>query len=343
MKLSEIAQRLGVPFDASRDADIFRVSDLRLSQSGDIAFLNKSSYRDALAQCQASAVLLRAEDAPFCPVTALVVSDPYLAYAKVAQWLDHTPQQPVGVHASAVLGENVVVGKNVAIGAFVTIESGARIGDNVQIGSGCVIGHDSVIGDDTRLWPNVSIYHGVTLGARCIVHSASVIGADGFGFAQENKQWVKIPQLGGVVIGDDVEIGAHCAIDRGALNNTVIGCGVKLDNYIHIAHNVEIGDFSAIAAMSGVAGGTKIGKHVTLAGRVSVIGHLTICDRAHVTACTTVVQSITEPGVYSSGTTAQPNREWRKSLARFFQLDDVVKRIRAIEKQLGKHEEQEHE
>ena len=343
MKLSEIAQRLGIPFDANRDADIFRVSDLRQSQSGDISFLNKSSYRDALVDSKATAVLLRADDAEHCKAIPLIVNDPYLAYAKVAQWLDSTPQQAIGVHASATIAADARLGRDVAIGPHVVIEAGAVIGDNAQIAAGCYIGHNSEIAAGTRLWPNVCIYHGVRLGQCCIVHSSSVIGADGFGFAQENKQWVKIPQLGGVRIGDDVEIGAHCAIDRGALNDTIIGNGVKLDNYIHIAHNVEIGDFSAVAAMSAIAGGTKIGKHVTLAGRVSVIGHLEICDRAHVTACTTVVQSITEPGVYSSGTTAQPNREWRKSLARFFQLDELVKRVRAIEKQLAKPEEQDHE
>ncbi len=343
MKLSEIAQRLGVSFDASRDAEIFRVSDLRHAQTGDISFLNKSTYRDALTDSKASAVLLRADDAPFCAGVALVVNDPYLAYAKVAQWLDTTPQQPEGVHPSAIIADDVKLGNHVAIGPRVVIEAGVTIGDNAQIGAACYIGHNSHVGAGTRLWPNVTLYHGVNLGQRCIVHSNSVIGADGFGFAQEKGEWVKIPQLGGVRIGDDVEIGVHCAIDRGALNDTIIGNRVKLDNFIHVAHNVEIGDGSAAAAMTGIAGSTKIGKNVTLAGRVSVTGHLEICDRAHVTACTTVVQSITEPGAYSSGTTAQPNREWRKSLARFFQLDELVKRVRALEKQLAKDKEQDHE
>lgn len=346
MRLAELAQRLEselgpVSLRGDADVELCRVADLRHAQTGDIAFIADIAYLDALSGSNASALLLKDEHVGHWAGNALIVADPYLAYALVAQWLDPTPKPAAGVHATAVIAPSASIAADAHIGAHVVIAEDAHIGAGAVIGAGCCIGERSVIGAGTRLWPQVSVYHDVRIGARCTVHSGSVLGSDGFGYAQKRhadgvKHWVRIPQTGGVVIGDDVDIGANCAIDRGALNDTVIGNGVKLDNFIHIAHNVEIGAHSAAAAMTGIAGSTKIGQQVTLAGRVSVIGHLDICAGSHITACSTVTKSITEPGVYSSGTTLQPNREWRKSVARFFQLDDVFRRVRDLEKQQEK-------
>ncbi|MFZ5842276.1 MAG: UDP-3-O-(3-hydroxymyristoyl)glucosamine N-acyltransferase [Pseudomonadota bacterium] len=340
MKLAEIAQRLQARLVGDGDIDIRRVADLRAAETGDIGFLTSAEYRDALRSTRASAVMLKDADAADCPVAALIVPSPYLAYAKVAQWLDPTPQPVPGIHPSAVIAASAVLGADVAIGPGVVIGDECRIGDGCSIGANSVLAERVVLANGVQLAPQVVLYHAVRIGARSQIHSGTVIGADGFGYAQEAKRWVKIPQTGTVVIGDDVEIGANCTIDRGALGDTVIEDGVKLDNLIHVAHNVHIGAHSAVAGCSGIAGSTKIGKHVTLAGRVSVLGHLTICDNAHVTACSLVNRSITEPGAYSSGTTLQDNRSWRKSATRFNQLDDLARRLRRLERQLGTGQEE---
>ncbi|NQD38687.1 UDP-3-O-(3-hydroxymyristoyl)glucosamine N-acyltransferase [Permianibacter sp. IMCC34836] len=335
MKLAELAQQLQARLVGDGDIDIRRVADLRTAGIGDISFLTSSEYREHLAVTRASAVMLKEADHAGCPVAALVVASPYLAYAKVAQLLDPTPRPAAGIHPTAVISPEAQLASDVSVGPSAVIERGCIVASGAIIGSHCVLGEQVQLGANSRLWPGVVLYHGVRLGERCTVHSGTVIGSDGFGYAQEAGQWVKIPQTGTVVLGDDVEIGANCTIDRGALGDTVIANGVKLDNLIHIAHNVQIGAHSAIAGCSGVAGSTVIGKQVTLAGRVSVLGHLTICDNAHVTACSLVNKSITEPGAYSSGTTLQDNRSWRKSAARFHQLDDLARRLRRLEKQLG--------
>lgn len=338
MQLGELAARIGARLDGDASIEILRVADLASAQANELGFLSSSEYRPLLGATRAGAVIVREADRPSASCAALIMSNPYLGYARAAQLLDPTPQMPVGIHPTALVAADAVLGKDVAIGPYAVIESGVRIGDQVSIGAHCVLGTGTVVGSATRLWPQVTVYHQTVIGARCLIHSGTVIGADGFGFAPDAGTWVKIPQTGRVVIGDDVEIGANCAIDRGALADTRIGNGVKLDNFIHIAHNVDVGDHSAMAAMTGIAGSTQIGKQVTLSGRVSVTGHLSICDNAHVTACTMVSRSITEPGAWSSGTTQQPNREWRKSAARFNQLDDMAKRLRRLERQLGVQE-----
>ena len=335
MKLAELAQRLQARLVGDGDIDIRRVADLRTAENGDIGFLTSSEYRDALKQTRASAVMLKEADALDCPVAALIVVSPYLAYAKVAQWLDQSPQPQPGIHPSAVIAPSAKLAAGVSVGPGAMIAAGCELGEGAIVGANCVLAERVQLAAQVRLAPNVVVYHGVRIGARSQIHSGTVIGSDGFGYAQEAKRWIKIPQTGTVVIGEDVEIGANCTIDRGALGDTVIEDGVKLDNLIHVAHNVHIGAHSAVAGCSGIAGSTKIGKYVTLAGRVSVLGHLTICDNAHVTACSLVNKSITEPGAYSSGTTLQDNRSWRKSATRFNQLDDLARRLRRLEKQLG--------
>lgn len=335
MKLAELAQRLQARLVGDGDIDIRRVADLRTAENGDIGFLTSSEYRDALKQTRASAVMLKEADALDCPVAVLIVASPYLAYARVAQWLDPSPQPQPGIHPLAVIAPSAKLAVGVSVGPGAMIAAGCELGEGAIVGANCVLAERVQLAAQVRLAPNVVVYHGVRIGARSQIHSGTVIGSDGFGYAQEAKRWIKIPQTGTVVIGEDVEIGANCTIDRGALGDTVIEDGVKLDNLIHVAHNVHIGAHSAVAGCSGIAGSTKIGKYVTLAGRVSVLGHLTICDNAHVTACSLVNKSITEPGAYSSGTTLQDNRSWRKSATRFNQLDDLARRLRRLEKQLG--------
>jgi len=262
------------------------------------------------------------------------MENPYLGYAKTAQLFDTTPVQAPGIHPSAVIAEDVHIANSVSIGAQVVIESGCELGEDVIIGPGCNLGCDVKLGKGSRLWSGVNIYHGVSIGRRALIHSGCVIGSDGFGFANDGGKWEKIPQIGNVIIGDDFEAGANTTIDRGALNNTIIGNGVKLDNLVHIAHNVEIGDGSALAATSGIAGGTIIGKGCTFAGRTSVIGHLEICDNAHLTVSSVLTHSITEPGVYSSGDVVQSNKKWKRKVARMRQIDDLFAKVRTLEKEL---------
>ena len=230
------------------------------------------------------------------------------------------------VDPAATLGERVEVGPNAVIGAGVTL------GDDVIIGPGCVVGADTTIGAGSRLHANVTVCHGVVIGARAILHSGCVIGGDGFGFAHDGARWHKIAQLGGVVLGDDVEVGSCSSIDRGALGDTLIGNDVKIDSQVQIAHNVQIGDHSALAGCVGIAGSTKVGKHCMLGGGVGLSGHLTLCDGVQVTGMSLVTNSISEPGVYSSGTGAMKNAQWRKNAVRFKQLDDIAKRLVRLEK-----------
>ena len=237
-----------------------------------------------------------------------------------------------GIHPSAGVAEGVTLGAEVCVQANAVIESGVVLGDRVVVGAGSVIGADCVIGDDTRLHANVTVCHGVVVGKRVILHSGCVIGGDGFGFAHDGAGWHKIAQLGGVVLGDDVEVGSCSSIDRGALGDTVIGNDVKIDSQVQIAHNVTIGDHSALAGCVGIAGSTKVGKHCMLGGGVGLSGHLTICDGVQVTGMSLVTNSIHEPGVYSSGTGAMSNTQWRKNAVRFKQLDDIAKRLARVEK-----------
>lgn len=305
-----------------------------------ISFLANPAYEKYLADTRAAAVIVTEAQAEHCPVAALVHEHPYLAYAQLSHLWDITVIETdvsSTIHPAAIVHSSAQISEGVVIDAGAVIKAGVVINQNVSIGANCVVGADSVIGENTRLHAGVSIYHGVSIGKNCIIHSGVVIGSDGFGFAPDKGQWLKIAQLGGVVIGDRVEIGANTAIDRGALDNTVIEDGVKLDNQIQIAHNVFVGENTAIAACSAIAGSTTIGKNCVLGGACGVSGHLRITDNVHVTAMTMVIKSLTEPGVYSSGTGVQPNAEWRKSIARLRQLDKMARRLKNVEKALDKN------
>ncbi|MFJ4394226.1 UDP-3-O-(3-hydroxymyristoyl)glucosamine N-acyltransferase [Pseudomonas sp. NPDC089396] len=334
MTLGQLAEALGATLQGPEALQITGLATLQEAGPGQLSFLANPQYRKYLDNSQAAAVLLKAADAEGFAGNALIVPDPYLAYARISHLFDPKPKAEAGIHPSAVVAEDAQVDASASIGPFAVIESGARIGANVSIGAHCVIGARCVVGEGGWLAPRVTLYHDVTIGKRVVIQSGAVIGGEGFGFANEKGVWRKIAQIGGVTIGDDVEIGVNTAVDRGALSDTRIADGVKLDNQIQIAHNVQIGEHTAMAACVGISGSTRIGKHCTIAGGVGMVGHIDVCDNVFVSGMTMVTRSITEPGAYSSGTAMQPLADWRKSAARIRQLDDMAKRLQQLEKRV---------
>lgn len=338
--LGELAQKLGVRFHGDAECEINGVTTLTDAHSGAITFLTNPRYRKYLSNTRAAAVILKPDELEHCPVNALLSDNPYLTYAHVsALFAPAYPQQlPVApsavVHDSASLGDGVLIGDNAVIGA------GVVLGEGVSIGPGCVVANNSRIGAYSSLKANVTVYHDCSIGERCIIHSGTVIGSDGFGFANDKGNWVKIHQLGRVVIGDDVEIGANTTIDRGAIEDTVIGNNVIIDNLVQVAHNVRIGDHSAVAGCVGIAGSAEIGKRCAFGGGAGILGHLQIADGVTVTAMSLVTNSIKEPGVYSAGTPLEPKSHWQKNYVRFKQLDEMARRIKALEKQLQELKEE---
>lgn len=333
--LGQLAERLGATLRGASDKAISGLATLQEARADQLSFLANAQYRKFLSGCQAGAVLLTAADAEGYAGNALVVSNPYLAYAELSHLFDRKPRALPGVHPTAVVAADAQVDASASIGAYAVIESGAQIAAGVTVGAQCVVGARSLIGEGGWLAPRVTLYHDVRIGKRVVIQSGAVIGGEGFGFANEKGVWQKIAQIGGVTIGDDVEIGANTTVDRGALSDTLIGNGVKLDNQIMIAHNVQIGDNTAMAGCAGISGSTKIGKNCMIAGGVGMVGHIEVCDNVFVTGMTMVTRSITEPGSYSSGTAMQPAAEWRKSAARIRQLDDMARRLQQLEKQLA--------
>ena len=333
--LGQLAERLGATLRGAADKPISGLATLQEAGADQLSFLANVQYRKFLSGCQAGAVLLTAADAEGYPGNALVVANPYLAYAELSHLFDRKPKALPGVHSTAVVAADAHVDASASIGAYAVIESGAHIAAGVTVGAQCVVGARSVIGEGGWLAPRVTLYHDVRIGKRVVIQSGAVIGGEGLGFANEKGVWQKIAQIGGVTIGDDVEIGANTTVDRGALSDTLIGNGVKLDNQIMIAHNVQIGDNTAMAGCAGISGSTKIGKNCMIAGGVGMVGHIEVCDNVFVTGMTMVTRSITEPGSYSSGTAMQPAAEWRKSAARIRQLDDMARRLQQLEKQLA--------
>ncbi|MFJ5482177.1 UDP-3-O-(3-hydroxymyristoyl)glucosamine N-acyltransferase [Pectobacterium actinidiae] len=334
IRLDALAQQLDAQLHGDGDIVITGVASMHSAKTGQITFLSDSRYREQLAGTQASVVVLTEADLPYCQVAALVVKNPYLTYARMAQLLDTTPQPATDIAPSSVIAPDATLGHNVSVGANAVIESGAQLGDGVVIGPGCFIGKDARIGAGTRLWANVTIYHRVELGEHCLIQSGTVIGSDGFGYANDRGNWVKIPQLGTVRIGDRVEIGASTTIDRGALDDTVIGNGVIIDNQCQIAHNVVIGDNTAVAGGVIMAGSLKIGRYCMIGGASVINGHMEICDKVTVTGMGMVMRPITEPGVYSSGIPLQPNKVWRKTAALVMNIDEISKRLKAVERKV---------
>lgn len=335
IRLADLAQQLGAELHGDGEIVITGVASMHSAQAGQVTFIVNPRYREQLTTCQASAVVMTEADLPFAKSAALVVKDPYLTYARMAQILDTTPQPATNIAPSAVIDASATLGKNVSIGANAVIESGVELGDNVVIGAGCFVGKKTKIGSGSRLWANVSIYHEIEIGTDCLIQSGTVIGADGFGYANDRGNWIKIPQLGRVIIGNKVEIGACTTIDRGALDDTIIGNGVIIDNQCQIAHNVVIGDNTAVAGGVIMAGSLKIGRYCMIGGASVINGHMEICDKVNITGMGMVMRPITEPGVYSSGIPLQPNKVWRKTAALVMNIDDMSKRLKAIERKVN--------
>jgi UDP-3-O-[3-hydroxymyristoyl] glucosamine N-acyltransferase len=332
--LSELAKRVNAELVGDGNCRIDSVATLSNAGAGNISFLSNPHFRDQLAVTKASAVIVASVDKAGLRTNGLVVEDPYVAYAKIATLLHPYRNTQQGIHPSAVVDSGASVHPSAWIGPCAVVEKGARIGENCQIGPGCFIGEDVQLSADSRLVANVTVCHQTQIGARAILHPGVVVGADGFGLANDRGKWIKIPQVGKVVIGDDVEIGANTTVDRGAIEDTIIEDGVKIDNLVQIAHNVHIGAHTVLAGQVGIAGSAKIGKHCALGGKVGVVGHLEITDRVTITGRTMVAQSITEPGTYSSGMPADTALRWRKNVARFRQLDELAKTVKRLEKLL---------
>lgn len=334
--LRDIAEQLEAQLHGDEEGRIDHVATLAEAGPGGISFLANRRYRPQLLTTRATAVILGEEFLSSCPVTALVVSNPYLGYARVAALLAPERPVPAGVDPSASVSDKASVDESAWIGPQAVIEDDAIVGARTRLGPGCVVGRNASIGEDCELAANVTIYHDVRIGNRALLHAGVVIGADGFGIANDEGVWVKVPQLGSVVIGDDVEIGANTTIDRGALADTVIENGVKLDNLIQVGHNVHIGAHTAIAGGVAIGGSATIGKRCTIGGAASLAGHLEIADDVHLTGRSAVPNSITKPGIYSSGAPViQENRTWRRNIVRIRQLDDMAKRLRSLEKKLA--------
>jgi UDP-3-O-[3-hydroxymyristoyl] glucosamine N-acyltransferase len=329
--VSEIATFLSSEFIGDGGCVLTSLSTLQAATAGDLSFIANKSYQKALSTTDASAVILSKADLEHFSGNAIVCVDPYLAYAKVSRLFEHQPDTILGISKRANIDASASIADSAVVAAGVSIAANCRIGERVVIGENTVVGENCTIADGTVIKPNVTIYHGVTIGNGCLIHSGVVLGSDGFGFAPNGSEWVKIAQLGGVKIQDNVEIGAGTTIDRGALEDTVIGKGAILDNLIQIAHNVQIGENTAIAGCTAIAGSTKVGAQCTIAGACGIAGHVTIADGTHITGMSMITKSISEPGVYSSGTGMLPHKAWQKNVIRFRQLDEMARRIKSIE------------
>jgi UDP-3-O-[3-hydroxymyristoyl] glucosamine N-acyltransferase len=325
--------------EGDAECRITHIATLAAAGEGDIAFFSDPKLRCLLEDTGASAVIVSETNLDAVRTNALVTDNPHVAYAQVAAWLYPEPVCEPGIHPCAVVADDSQVHAEARIGAQCVIESGAVVHAGCDIGPGCVIGRGVEVGEDSRLVANVTLGYGTVLGRRVILHPGVVLGTDGFGLANDKGRWLKVPQLGRVIIGNDVEIGANTTVDRGAIEDTIIGDGVKLDNLIQVAHNVRIGAHTVIAGCTGIAGSAVIGKHCAIGGGVGIVGHLEITDNVTVTGMSLVSQSITAPGVYSSsGTPLEENAKWRRNYARLKQLDDMARRLKHIEKRLAQED-----
>ena len=332
--IRELAREIGVDVLGKGDDEVTHVADLEDSIIGSLSFAASKQYLDKLKLTKATAVIVPESLASHCPATALVSNNPYLSFARAAKLLHPEDELIAGIHPSAVIHDDCEMADNVYIGPNVVISAKCTIGKNSYIGPGTIITAPSFIGASSRLIARVCIVGPTIMGERVIIHPGAVIASDGFGLANDNGVWEKIPQLGRVVLGDDVEIGANTTIDRGALKDTIIEQGAKLDNQIQIAHNVVIGAHSAIAGCTGIAGSTVIGKHCAIGAAAGIQGHIKIADGVQISLMTKIGKSITEPGLYSSGTTAQDNKSWLRNAARFKDLDALFKRVNDTIKKL---------
>lgn len=336
ISLIKLAQSIGATLHLAgadtQDTQVTGLSTLVKAGVGQVSFLSNNKYRGHLQDTKAQAVILHPDELAHCPCSALVMDNPYVGFAKAANLLDTTPQPAHQISPHAVIDPSAKLGEGTKVGANAVLESGVVLGDNVIIGPGCFVGKNAELGDNTRLWANVTIYHNVIVGTDCLVQANTVIGSDGFGYANDGGQWLKIPQLGSVIIGNRVEIGASTTIDRGALDDTRLANGVIIDNQCQIAHNVVIGENTAMAGCSVIGGSTVVGKNCTIAGLVGINGHITICDNVIFTGMSMVTKNISEPGVYSSGMPVSINKEWRKNMVALRNISSFNQRLKKLEK-----------
>lgn len=335
--VDDLARRFGLEVRGDGNRVIDGLGALDDAGPSQLSFLSSSRYASRLARTGAGVVIVHADSAQDCPTTALIASDPYVAYARIAALFETQPAAVPGIHPSAVVADGAQISPGASVGALCVIENGAVIEKGAVLGPHCVIGEGCRVGAQSRLVAQVTLVTRVTLGKRVLVHPGAVIGSDGFGLAfdrdgPDHGAWVKLPQLGGVRIGDDCEIGANTTIDRGALGDTVLEEDVRLDNQIQIAHNVHVGAHTAMAGCAAVAGSARIGRYCMIGGNAGVLGHLELADRVTITAKSLVTHSIREAGEYSSGTPLQDNLTWRKNAARFKHLDQHARRLTALEK-----------
>lgn len=328
--LKELAKKVNAELNGDGDCIITGIGPLEDASEGQLCVLNNPGYAKYLSKTKASAVIVNEAGAKLCSTNALIVKNPYLAYAKIAE--EFMPPKTIvkGIHKTAVIGKDCQIDSSVSIGANVVIEDSVKIGENTCIEAGCVIGKGAIVGKNCYLHANATLYHDVRLGNRVTIHSNTVIGSDGFGFANDKGEWHAVPQLGTVVIEDDVSIGANTSIDRGSVRDTVIEKNAILDNQIQIAHNVRIGAHTAIAACVGIAGSTKIGKYCMIGGQAGFSGHLEIANHVVITGKAMITRSIKKAGIYSSGTGFMENKLWQRNAARFKQLDKMIKKLNPI-------------
>lgn len=337
LRLEDIVARLGGELRGDGSVRVRQVASLTAAGTGQISFLANPKFRKQLATTGASAIIVSPRHADLTALPRILHANPYAYYARVVQLLNPPVLPPAGVHPSAVVDSPVPA--SASIGPRVVVGRNVRIGEGVVLHPGVVVGDDVTIGEGSCLYPNVVVYRACVIGARAVIQAGAVIGGDGFGFAKDGDDWVKIPQIGRVVIGEDVEVGANTTIDRGALDDTVIGRGVKLDNQLQIAHNVVIGEYTAIAGCVGIAGSTRIGARCTIGGAAMIIGHLDIADGVHVSAGTLVSKSIAQPGHYTGVFPMDSHDSWLHNAAQLRHLDQLARRVKELETRIDQSEE----
>ena len=334
--LAYLASFLNGKLNGDSGYKINSISSLDQAQPDQISYCSEKKYSKQLETTRAGAVVISQEYVSSFNGNSIVVDNPHLSFVKIARLLHPENSFEAAVHPSAIVSSNATVSPTAWIGPNVVIEDGANIGDKAYVGAGCYVGQNTKVGDGSKLYPGVTVQHESIVGSQCVLYAGVVIGSDGFGFARDGEVWEKIPQVGRAVVGDDVEIGANTTIDRGAIHDTVIHSGVKIDNLVHIAHNVEIGENTIIAACTGIAGSAKLGKRCSIGGSARIFGHIEIADDVVIAANSLVGRSIKEPGVYSSAIRAEKLDKWQKNIARFGELDSIARRLRMIEKEMKK-------
>ncbi|RFC35568.1 MAG: UDP-3-O-[3-hydroxymyristoyl] glucosamine N-acyltransferase [Candidatus Nitrotoga sp. SPKER] len=332
--LKEIAARFGGLLLGNTETTVNQIATLENAQVGHLTFLASTKYRPLLATTNASAIIVGTTDAEATSLPRIVCDNPYVYFAKVSAFLNPSSLVVSGIHPSAVIEEGAHIDPTADIGPNVVIGADTRIGAGCVIMAGCSIGAGVTIGTDACLYPRVVVYHNCVLGNRLIAHSGVVIGADGFGIAMNEDRWLKIPQIGRVIIGDDVEIGANTTIDRGALDDTVIEEGVKLDNLIQIAHNVRIGAHTAIAGCVGIAGSAIIGRHCRIGGGTGILGHTQISDHVEISSYTMIGKSIREPGTYTGIFPFSSHKVWQKNAAQLRHLDELANKVKMLQQEI---------